>query len=154
MLSFANNKPVKIFSKGAGSNPDLWGVMVSDSDGTTEHRVMFYITFQIDGRRGYINKGHVQEQRVYKKDLQFTVPTEFIKDSNSEESNPEEKKEEIVEKPTEKEVVINESTENNQENIDQTKQLEDEQFETKSPELQNVEVNINIEFLDKIEINI
>ena len=29
MLSFANNKPVKIFSKGAGSNPDLWGVMVS-----------------------------------------------------------------------------------------------------------------------------
>ena len=29
MLSFANNKPVKIFSKGASSNPDLWGVMVS-----------------------------------------------------------------------------------------------------------------------------
>ena len=29
MLSFSNNKPVKIFSKGAGSNPDLWGVMVS-----------------------------------------------------------------------------------------------------------------------------
>ena len=28
MLNFANNKPVKIFSKGAGSNPDLWGVMV------------------------------------------------------------------------------------------------------------------------------
>ena len=28
MLSFSNNKPVKIFSKGAGSNPDLWGVMV------------------------------------------------------------------------------------------------------------------------------
>ena len=28
MLSFANNKPVKIFSKGAGSNPELWGVMV------------------------------------------------------------------------------------------------------------------------------
>ena len=32
MLSFANNKPVKIFSKGAGSNPDLWGVMVSSVD--------------------------------------------------------------------------------------------------------------------------
>merc|ERR1712142_604802 len=58
MLSFANNKPVKIFSKGAGSNPDLWGVM-------------------IDGRRGYINKGHLQEQRVYARDLKFTVPTEF-----------------------------------------------------------------------------
>ena len=31
MLSFSNNKPVKIFSKGAGSNPNLWGVMVSKS---------------------------------------------------------------------------------------------------------------------------
>ena len=31
MLSFSNNKPVKIFSKGAGSNPDLWGVMVRPS---------------------------------------------------------------------------------------------------------------------------
>merc|ERR1711899_165279 len=57
MLSFANNKPVKIFSKGAGSNPDLWGVM-------------------IDGRRGYANKAHIQEQRVYRKDLVHTVPTE------------------------------------------------------------------------------
>jgi len=57
MLSFANNKPVKIFSKGAGSNPDLWGVM-------------------IDGRRGYVNKAHIQEQRVYRKDLVHTVPTE------------------------------------------------------------------------------
>merc|ERR1712055_404159 len=57
MLSFANNKPVKIFSKGAGSNPNLWGVM-------------------IDGKRGYVNKAHVQEQRVYRKDLVHTVPTE------------------------------------------------------------------------------
>ena len=31
MLSFANNKPVKIFSKGAGTNPDLWGVMVRNN---------------------------------------------------------------------------------------------------------------------------
>ena len=29
MLSFPPNKELKIFSKGAGSNPDLWGVMVS-----------------------------------------------------------------------------------------------------------------------------
>ena len=28
MLSFSNNKQVKIFSKGAGSRPELWGVMV------------------------------------------------------------------------------------------------------------------------------
>merc|ERR1711976_1155823 len=60
MLSFSNNKPVKIFSKGAGSNPDLWGVM-------------------IDGRRGYVNKGHVQETRVHHKNLEFKVPTEFYK---------------------------------------------------------------------------
>merc|ERR1712002_519547 len=66
MLSFANNKPVKIFSKGAGSNPDLWGVM-------------------IDGRRGYINKGHLQEQRVYARDLKFTVPTEFNQGAKEEE---------------------------------------------------------------------
>jgi hypothetical protein len=31
MLSFANNKPVKIFSKGAGTNPNLWGVMVRNT---------------------------------------------------------------------------------------------------------------------------
>lgn len=37
MLSFANNKPVKIFSKGAGSNPDLWGVMVSSVDKKNWH---------------------------------------------------------------------------------------------------------------------
>merc|ERR1712045_575604 len=88
MLSFANNKPVKIFSKGAGSNPDLWGVM-------------------IDGRRGYVNKGHVQEQRVYKKDLPFTIPTEFFK-------GPEEvveEKEENAEKSTENENLKNEFTE-------------------------------------------
>ena len=31
---------------------------------------------QIDGRRGYANKAHIQEQRVYRKDLVHTVPTE------------------------------------------------------------------------------
>ena len=43
MLSFANNKPVKIFSKGAGSNPDLWGVMVSrqTSDQSAQSNVCF-----------------------------------------------------------------------------------------------------------------
>ena len=42
MLSFANNKPVKIFSKGAGSNPDLWGVMVSrQSDLSAQSNVCF-----------------------------------------------------------------------------------------------------------------
>ena len=30
MLSFKTNKEVKIFSKGAGTKPELWGVMVSE----------------------------------------------------------------------------------------------------------------------------
>merc|ERR1712123_135152 len=98
MLSFANNKPVKIFSKGAGTNPDLWGVM-------------------IDGKRGYVNKAHVQEQRVYRKDLEFTIPTEFY------EVIPEEVKEKEAENvPFEAE-------------IQKTEQLEDSQLETKQPEL-------------------
>merc|ERR1712106_1245890 len=98
MLSFANNKPVKIFSKGAGTNPDLWGVM-------------------IDGKRGYVNKAHVQEQRVYRKDLEFTIPTEFA------EPLPEEVKENEAENvPFEAE-------------IQKTEQLEDSQLETKQPEL-------------------
>merc|ERR1711892_688828 len=98
MLSFANNKPVKIFSKGAGTNPDLWGVM-------------------IDGKRGYVNKAHVQEQRVYRKDLEFTIPTEFY------EVIPEEIKEKEAENvPFEAE-------------IQKTEQLEDSQLETKQPEL-------------------
>merc|ERR1712123_301885 len=98
MLSFANNKPVKIFSKGAGTNPDLWGVM-------------------IDGKRGYVNKAHVQEQRVYRKDLEFTIPTEFA------EPIPEEVKEKEAENvPFEAE-------------IQKTEQLEDSQLEAKQPEL-------------------
>merc|ERR1711892_324562 len=97
-LSFANNKPVKIFSKGAGTNPDLWGVM-------------------IDGKRGYVNKAHVQEQRVYRKDLEFTIPTEFA------EPIPEKVKEKEAENvPFEAE-------------IQKTEQLEDSQLETKQPEL-------------------
>merc|ERR1711892_1464551 len=100
MLSFANNKPVKIFSKGAGSNQNLWGVM-------------------IDGRRGYVNKAHVQEQRVYRKDLEFTVPTEF---SEGTEQKVEEKKLEEENVPFEAE-------------IEKTEQLEEHQIETKQPEL-------------------
>ena len=52
---------------------------------------------QIDGRRGYVNKAHIQEQRVYEKNLNFKVPTEFHavnqeqeKPSETEEKQPEE----------------------------------------------------------------
>merc|ERR1712050_408723 len=103
MLSFANNKPVKIFSKGAGSNPNLWGVM-------------------IDGKRGYVNKAHVQEQRVYRKDLEFTVPTEFSKPAPIEEK-ADEKTEEEEKIPYEAE-------------IEKTEELDDKQLETKQQELQ------------------
>jgi len=59
MLSFEPNREVKIFSKEAGSNPDLWGVV-------------------IDGKRGYMNKAHVQEQRVIvpPKDVKLEIPIE------------------------------------------------------------------------------
>merc|ERR1712142_1228865 len=103
MLSFANNKPVKIFSKGAGSNPNLWGVM-------------------IDGKRGYVNKAHLQEQRVYRKDLEFTVPTEFSKPAPIEEK-ADEKTEEEEKIPYEAE-------------IEKTEELDDKQLETKQKELQ------------------
>ena len=79
--------------------------------------------------------------------MQFTIPTEFFK-------GPEEvveEKEEIAEKPRENEILKNESTDKTQfqpnTNIDKTEQLEDQQFETKNPELQNpaIEVKIRIE---------
>ena len=66
--------------------------------------------------------------------MQFTVPTEFFK--GPEEVLTEEKKNENEEKPSEEEIVINDSTENIHENIDKTKQLEDQQFETKNPDPQ------------------
>ena len=68
--------------------------------------------------------------------MQFTIPTEFFK-------GPEEvveEKEENVEKPTENELLKNESTEKIElqphTNIEKTEQLEDQQFETKSPDPQ------------------
>ena len=76
--------------------------------------------------------------------MQFTIPTEFFK-------GPEEvveEKEENLEKPREKEIVKNESTEKIQPqpdtNIEKTEQLEDQQFETKLPDLQIPIVEVNI----------
>ena len=68
--------------------------------------------------------------------MQFTIPTEFFK-------GPEEvveEKEESAEKPIEREILKNESTEKvelqSHTNIEKTEQLEDQQFETKSPDPQ------------------
>ena len=77
--------------------------------------------------------------------MQFTIPTEFFQGQEE----VVEEKEENLEKPTEKEIVKNESTEKSPDtNIEKTEQLEDRQFETKHPDLQIpvVEVNINIKF--------
>ena len=68
--------------------------------------------------------------------MPFTIPTEFFK-------GPEEvveEKEENAEKPTEQEILKNESSENIEvqpnTNIEKTEQLEDQQFETKNPDPQ------------------
>merc|ERR1712013_615500 len=75
----------------------------------------------IDGKRGYVNKAHIQEQRVYRKDLEFTIPTEFSEPAPTEEKGEEKIKEE--------EIVPYESE------IQKTEQLEDSQLETKEPQL-------------------
>ena len=62
---------------------------------------------QIDGKRGYVNKAHIQEQRVYRKDLVHTVPTEAA-GSNSvpfTTQEEEEVKEEVKEEEKEEEVA-------------------------------------------------
>jgi len=70
----------------------------------------------------------VQEQRVYRKDLEFTIPTEFAEPAPIEEEGEAKTKEE--------EVVPFEAE------IQKTEQLEDGQLETKEPELKpSVEVS-------------
>ena len=58
---------------------------------------------QIDGRRGYANKAHIQEQRVYRKDLVHTVPTEAAGASSVPFTTQEEgqEKENVAEEKTE-----------------------------------------------------
>ena len=84
--------------------------------------------------------------------MPFTIPTEFFK-------GPEEvveEKEENAEKLTENENLKNEFTEKTQPqappntNIEKTEQIEDQQFETKNPELQNPAVEVKIQIKKKI----
>ena len=142
MLSFSNNKPVKIFSKGAGSNPDLWGVMVS--------QFSWYLLklslpcVQIDGRRGYVNKGHIQETRVHHKNLEFKVPTEFYKVEPEQEAPVQSTEDESVTNPPDQAESNQDSIPSDKEdNIEATEQASSQNFETKDPKLQNpMEVNI------------
>ena len=60
--------------------------------------------------------------------------------------NKNEEKKENAEKPPEKEIVNNESTEKSQPqpNIEKTEHLEEQQFETKNPDLQIPVVEVNM----------
>lgn len=56
-MSFAPNVDVKVFSKSAGSNLELWGV-------------------EIGGKRGYVPKTYIREYKVFTKDFKHLVNTE------------------------------------------------------------------------------
>lgn len=58
MLSFRQNADVTIFSKSAGTNEDLWGV-------------------EINGKRGYAPKNLLRETIIFRKDLNYLLPTEI-----------------------------------------------------------------------------
>lgn len=58
MLSFRPGEEVKIFSKEAGSNLDLWGV-------------------ELRGKRGYIPKTMVKEMKMFNHKAEIVVDTEF-----------------------------------------------------------------------------
>merc|ERR1712018_734417 len=55
MLSFTTNQPVLIFSKGEGGQSDIWGV-------------------EINGKRGFVNRRHIQETRVGVRNLGYVAP--------------------------------------------------------------------------------
>lgn len=65
VLSFKPNEHVKIFSKSAGSNLNLWGV-------------------EINNKRGYVPKEYVRETKVITKNLSHLVNTEVVKTKNDE----------------------------------------------------------------------
>jgi len=58
MLSFTNNQLVLIFSKGEGNQNDIWGV-------------------EINGKRGFVNRRHLQETRIVTRNLGYTAPPHF-----------------------------------------------------------------------------
>ncbi|XP_033224604.1 transport and Golgi organization protein 1-like isoform X2 [Belonocnema kinseyi] len=87
ILSFRTNVDVKVFSKGAGKRPDLWGV-------------------EILGKRGYVPRNHIREYKVLKKQLNFEVPTEL-----KSETIPKEKKSELAEEIAKKEETLEKSAE-------------------------------------------
>ncbi|KAH8412092.1 hypothetical protein KR222_010300 [Zaprionus bogoriensis] len=62
MLPFKIHSQIRILSKGAGSNPKLWGV-------------------EINGRRGYANKDFILEKKVFIKesDLTYELPVQSLK---------------------------------------------------------------------------
>ena len=98
---------------------------------------------QIDGRRGYVNKAHVQETRVYQRDLQHTVPTEFYKAAIGDQEKKEDVAAEVnVEKTEDHGQEKEEPTESTEKevptektNIEVTDKSKEIEFETNNPEL-------------------
>ena len=86
---------------------------------------------QIDGRRGYVNKGHVQETRVHQKNLEFKVPTEFYKGEPEKEAavDDEEPKAEV------------QSSEVNEKEKDAAVDVEEPEAEVQSSEVNEEAVN-------------
>ncbi|CAB3375504.1 Hypothetical predicted protein [Cloeon dipterum] len=68
ILSFKPSDKIVIYSKSAGSKPDLWGA-------------------EINGKRGYVPKDLIREQKILNSNLKFTVPTEQV--AQEAEKNPE-----------------------------------------------------------------
>ncbi|XP_069704271.1 transport and Golgi organization protein 1-like isoform X2 [Periplaneta americana] len=68
VLTFDKNVDCTIYSKSAGSKPDLWGA-------------------EIKGKRGYVPKGFVREHNIFKSDLLHILDTESSENQNSSTEN-------------------------------------------------------------------
>lgn len=68
MLSVPLSQKVTVYSKGAGTRPDLWGI-------------------EFQGMRGYIPANFLKEYKVLRKNLTYEVPTEIVNSNNGDKDN-------------------------------------------------------------------
>ncbi|XP_059471823.1 transport and Golgi organization protein 1 isoform X2 [Neocloeon triangulifer] len=84
ILSFKPSDKIVIYSKSAGKNTDLWGA-------------------EIDGKRGYVPKSLIREQKILNSNLKYTVPTELgleqLAQQAEKASADENKVDEVTDKP-------------------------------------------------------
>lgn len=81
LLAFKGGESVLVYSKSAGVKPDYWGV-------------------EINGRRGYVHKKHLKEEKMIAKNstIIHDVPTELLLDNGDDKSFAYNEKNEIEEK--------------------------------------------------------